>query len=169
MLCKRKVVVALLCSNASCYALGSQRPLVPTSFTMLSRGLLRATLQVPMSMPVVSMLQARPDLVLAPCAEAILQLASTVLGVSTIMVSLLDGYKKFVRNATGFVSSGAAIEPPAICHWSLVPQVHQMVVVEDTLLDARCATWAFLTSKPCKFYNPETLWGRGRRWHAVPW
>ena len=76
-----------------------------------------------------------------PCvrADPILQLATSVLGVSTIMVSLLDGDKKFVKNAAGFVPDGAVIEPPAICHWSLVPQVHQMVVVEDTLLDARCA------------------------------
>jgi hypothetical protein len=56
------------------------------------------------------------------------------------MVSLLDGGQTFVvKSAAGFVPPGTMLTPPGICHWSLVPQIHQMVVIEDTLLDARCA------------------------------
>ena len=73
-------------------------------------------------------------------AEPILQLAINILGVGSIMVSLLDGQKKFVvKSAAGFVPPETMLTPPGICHWSLVPQVHQMVVIEDTLLDARCS------------------------------
>ena len=73
-------------------------------------------------------------------AEPILQLAINILGVGSIMVSLLDGERKFVvKSAAGFVPPQTMLTPPGICHWSLVPQVHQMVVIEDTLLDARRA------------------------------
>lgn len=72
------------------------------------------------------------------CADHILDLACTVLGVETIMVSLLDGEKKFVKCGTGLVKGGGiSLDPPAICHWSLVPTLHQMVIVEDTHQDAR--------------------------------
>lgn len=37
----------------------------------------------------------------------------------------------------GVYQSGISMDPPAICHWSLVPYLHQMVIVEDTLKDAR--------------------------------
>lgn len=71
------------------------------------------------------------------CADTLLQLAVSVLGMETIVVSLLDGNQKYMLAATGFVTPGMSMEPPAICHWSLVPSLHQMVVVEDTLEDAR--------------------------------
>ena len=71
-------------------------------------------------------------------AEPILELASNILGLGSIFVSLLDGDRSFVvKSARGFIPAGALPKAPGICHWSLVPQVHQMVVIEDTLLDAR--------------------------------
>jgi hypothetical protein len=73
-------------------------------------------------------------------AEPILALASKILGLGSIFVSLLDGDQKFtVKSAKGFIPEGAKPRAPGICHWSLVPQVHQMVIIEDTLADARCA------------------------------
>ena len=66
-----------------------------------------------------------------------LQLARQVLGIETMLVSLIDGNKKYVLTATGFVAPGISMEPPAICHWSLVPSLHEMVIVEDTWADAR--------------------------------
>lgn len=74
------------------------------------------------------------------CTDAILDLACQVLGIHTIMVSLLDGEKKFIKCGTGLVAGGGiSLDPPAICHWSLVPTTHQMVIVEDTHQDARCS------------------------------
>ena len=73
------------------------------------------------------------------CADTVLQLACKVLSMETMLVALLDGNRKFVITATGMVSAGISMEPPAICHWSLVPSLHQMVIVEDTLEDARSA------------------------------
>ena len=32
--------------------------------------------------------------------------------------------------------------PPNLCNWTLVPSSHQVLVVEDTMLDARCAAAA---------------------------
>ena len=76
-----------------------------------------------------------------PPAEPILQLAINILGVGSIMVSLMDGDREFVvKSAAGFVPPQTMVAPPGICHWNLVPQVHQMVVIEDTLLDARCVS-----------------------------
>lgn len=61
-----------------------------------------------------------------------------MLGVPTIMVSLLDGQKKFIKCGTGLVAGGGiSLDPPAICHWSLVPTLHQVIIVEDTHQDAR--------------------------------
>lgn len=54
-----------------------------------------------------------------------------MLELDTVLVSLLDGDRKNVLAATGFVESGISMDPPAICHWSLVPSLHQMVIVED--------------------------------------
>ena len=62
-----------------------------------------------------------------------------VLGMETMLVSVLDGNQKFVLAASGFLTPGMSLDPPAICHWALVPSLHQMVVVEDTLKDARQA------------------------------
>lgn len=72
-------------------------------------------------------------------ADNILQLACQVLSMKTILVSLLDGQKLFIKNTGpgGIVQSGIALTPPDVCHWSLVPTLHQMVVVEDTHQDAR--------------------------------
>lgn len=70
-------------------------------------------------------------------ADTLLELAVAVLGMETMLVSLLDGDRKYMLVATGFLTPGMSLDPPAICHWSLVPSLHQMVVVEDTLEDAR--------------------------------
>jgi hypothetical protein len=70
-------------------------------------------------------------------ADDILQLACTVLQINTIMVALLDGGRLFVKGSAGFLESGLSLQPPTICHWSLVPTLHQMVIVEDTHKDAR--------------------------------
>ena len=76
-----------------------------------------------------------------------MNLACQVLGIHTIMVSLLDGEKKFIKCGTGLVAGGGiSLDPPAICHWSLVPTLHQMVIVEDTHQDARCAALFNLNS-----------------------
>lgn len=82
------------------------------------------------------MVRTYPEENLLP-ADALLQLAVQVLELETVLVSLLDGDHKNVLAATGFVDSGISMDPPAICHWSLVPSLHQMVIVEDTLEDAR--------------------------------
>lgn len=63
-----------------------------------------------------------------------------VLGMETMLVSLLDGNKKYILSASGFLTPGMSLDPPAICHWSLVPSLHQMIIVEDTLEDARQAS-----------------------------
>ena len=73
------------------------------------------------------------------CADTLLELAVAVLGMETMLVSLLDGNQKYILAASGFLTPGMSLDPPAICHWSLVPSLHQMVVVEDTLEDARQA------------------------------
>ncbi len=72
-------------------------------------------------------------------ADTLLELAVAVLGMETMLVSLLDGNRKFILAASGFITPGMSLDPPAICHWSLVPSLHQMIVVEDTLKDARQA------------------------------
>ena len=72
-------------------------------------------------------------------ADTLLELAVAVLGMETMLVSILDGNQKFMLAASGFLTSGISLDPPAICHWSLVPSLHQMVIVEDTLEDARQA------------------------------
>ncbi|KAK9916182.1 hypothetical protein WJX75_009766 [Coccomyxa subellipsoidea] len=89
-----------------------------------------------------------------PNIDHILDLACTVLGVETIMVSLLDGEKKFVKCGTGLVKGGGiSLDPPAICHWSLVPTLHQMVIVEDTHQDARTRFNSTVVNPPhVRFY-----------------
>ena len=72
-------------------------------------------------------------------ADTLLELAVAVLGMETMLVSLLDGNQKFLLSASGFLTPGMSLDPPAICHWSLVPSLHQMVIIEDTQKDARSA------------------------------
>lgn len=72
------------------------------------------------------------------------------------MVSLLDGEKKFIKCGTGLVKGGGiSLDPPAICHWSLVPTLHQMVIVEDTHEDARCACIYTYVLKSFLFFSPR--------------
>lgn len=72
-------------------------------------------------------------------ADILLQLATQVLKMENICVVLLDGNKAVTPMATGFLVPGLAYDPPGICHWSLVPSINQMIIVEDTLEDARQA------------------------------
>ncbi|BDA44489.1 probable mitogen-activated protein kinase kinase kinase 11 at C-terminar half [Coccomyxa sp. Obi] len=89
-----------------------------------------------------------------PKIDAILDLACQVLGIHTIMVSLLDGEKKFIKCGTGLVAGGGiSLDPPAICHWSLVPTLHQMAIVEDTHQDARTRFNSTVVNPPyVRFY-----------------
>ncbi len=67
-------------------------------------------------------------------ADTLLELAVAVLGMETMLVSLLDGNRKFILAASGFLTSGHVPGPsrPSATGRS-VPSLHQMVVVEDTL------------------------------------
>ena len=47
--------------------------------------------------------------------------------------------------------------PPNLCNWTLVPSSHQVLVVEDTMLDARCAAAAHASL----LVLPWSCWVRG--------
>ncbi|CAL5218358.1 g20 [Coccomyxa viridis] len=90
--------------------------------------------------------------------DTLLELAVAVLGMETMLVSLLDGNRKFILAASGFITPGMSLDPPAICHWSLVPSLHQMIVVEDTLKDARTCNNPVVIKEPhLRFYCSAPL------------
>lgn len=69
----------------------------------------------------------------------LLELATQLLGIETMAVTLLDGNREVTRVATGFINLEATSKAPGSCRWVLLPTSHHMVIVEDTLRNPRQA------------------------------
>ncbi|KAK9834124.1 hypothetical protein WJX81_000060 [Elliptochloris bilobata] len=87
-----------------------------------------------------------------PNIEPILELACTVFGISVAMVALVDGERVFIRNCFGDTSMVGLRPPPNLCNWTLVPSSHQVLVVEDTMLDARMRDHCWTQGGQLRFY-----------------
>ena len=73
------------------------------------------------------------------CAAPILQLLCKILHVETACVTMIVENGVHVKEGTGLLSEKAVYPQPGVCHWMLVPDKPQAMVVEDMHLDARSA------------------------------
>ena len=69
-------------------------------------------------------------------ADALLEAMSDALECETVCVSLLTSTHTIISNGTGLLRPRMSF-PLGICHWSLVPQDAQTIIVEDMLEDER--------------------------------
>lgn len=69
-------------------------------------------------------------------ADTILKAMSIALQCETVCVSLLTDTHTIISNGTGLLHPKMSF-PLGICHWSLVPQDAQTIIVEDMLEDER--------------------------------
>ena len=70
-------------------------------------------------------------------ADSILELLRGLMKVDTVCVSMINDDCVSLKQSYGEVSEGCSFEAPGFCFWSLVPEQPQVLIVEDTLLDAR--------------------------------
>ena len=75
-----------------------------------------------------------------PTPGTLLELATHLLGIETMAVTLLDGKREVTLVATPCITLEAASPATGSCRWVLVPTLHHMVIVEDTLADPRQAS-----------------------------
>ena len=69
-------------------------------------------------------------------ADALLKAMSVALDCETVCVSLLTSTRTIISNGTGLMRPRMSF-PTGVCHWSLVPQDAQTIIVEDMLEDER--------------------------------
>ena len=69
-------------------------------------------------------------------ADALLNAMSVALDCETVCVSLLTSNRTIISNGTGLMQPKMSF-PTGVCHWSLVPQDAQTIIVEDMLEDER--------------------------------
>ncbi len=75
-------------------------------------------------------------------AAPILQLLCKILHTETACVTMLveDGVQ--MQRGTGLMTEKTLYPQPGVCHWMLVPDRPQAMIVEDMQLDARSAPHA---------------------------
>ena len=73
------------------------------------------------------------------CAAPILQLLCKILHAETACVTMIVEDGVMVQQGTGLLTEKAVYPQPGVCHWMLVPDRPQAMVVEDMRLDARSA------------------------------
>ena len=78
------------------------------------------------------------------CAAPILQLLCKILHAETACVTMIVEDGVMMQQGTGLLTEKAVYPQPGVCHWMLVPDRPQAMIVEDMRLDARLAP-KFLT------------------------
>ncbi|CAL5225785.1 g8560 [Coccomyxa viridis] len=89
--------------------------------------------------------------------DALLKAMSAALDCETVCVSLLTSTRTIISNGTGLMQPGMSF-PTGVCHWSLVPQDAQTIIVEDMLEDERmCCHWLVGNCPTVRFYVASPL------------
>ena len=70
-------------------------------------------------------------------AESILALVRELTKIDTVCLSLLIDGCVYLKQTCGDMAEDCSVAAPGFCYWSLVPEQPQVIVIEDTLLDAR--------------------------------
>ena len=97
-------------------------------------------------------------------AEHLVRLACTVFKTESALVALLEGERVFVCNATGAFAPGDYPWRFSFCGYALVPKNAAVMVIEDSLEDARHALYpnpVFPLPAPCAAARTRRVQGPG--------
>ncbi|CAK0783773.1 hypothetical protein CVIRNUC_006973 [Coccomyxa viridis] len=93
-----------------------------------------------------------------PTLAPVLQLLCKILHVETACVTMIVEDGVLVKQGTGMLTQKKVYPQPGVCHWILVPDKPQTMIVEDMQQDARTSTTAVVAEAPhMRFYAAAPL------------